>query len=307
MTGRRYVILDVFTSEGLSGNPLAVVLDSEGLSDARMQAIAAEFNLSETVFVFAPDNGAHSAALRIFTPGMELPFAGHPTVGTSVLLGLERFPDCQQEQAQDCMILLEEQVGLVRAGVKLTGPLLGEAVFDVPKLSEPFAATLGSKDEIAAALGLHITDIGFENHVPTFYSAGVPFAMIPLKNLDAMERAKPVSSCWNVAFGSHAHNDAYLYTRETVRHDSDFHARMFGPGMGIVEDAATGSAAAAFSGALFQFDKPGQGSHRYVIEQGFEMGRPSIIQLELDVENGAMIRARIGGSAVIVGRGALYL
>mgnify|MGYP001230998550 CR=1 FL=1 len=305
MTERRYVILDVFTDEGLSGNPLAVVLDSEGLSDERMRAIAAEFNLSETVFVYPAQNPTHSAALRIFTPTSELPFAGHPTVGTSVLLGLERFPDCKDEQ--DCMILLEEQVGLVRAGVKLIGKRQGEAFFDVPKLSEPYSAALGSKDEIAAALGLHITDIGFENHVPTAYSAGVPFAMVPLKDLDAMKRAAPVAASWNVAFGNHAHNNAYLYTRETQRHDSDFHARMFGPSMGIVEDAATGSAAAAFAGVIFHFDKPGQGSHHYVIEQGFEMGRPSIIQLELDVDNGVMVRERIGGSAIVVGRGELYL
>jgi trans-2,3-dihydro-3-hydroxyanthranilate isomerase len=131
--------------------------------------------------------------------------------------------------------------------------------------------------------------------------------MIPLKDLDAMKRAAPVAASWNVAFGNHAHNDAYLYTRETRRHDSDFHARMFGPSMGIVEDAATGSAAAAFAGAVYHFDKPGQGSHHYVIEQGFEMGRPSIIQMELDVENGAMVRQRIGGSAVVVGRGEIYL
>ncbi|MCT4656489.1 MAG: PhzF family phenazine biosynthesis protein [Cohaesibacter sp.] len=302
---RRYVLMDVFTGDALSGNPLAVVLDGDGLESERMQAIAAEFNLSETVFVTKTSNPAHNARLRIFTPTSELPFAGHPTVGSAVLLGMERFPDIEDEQ--DCMILLEETVGLVRAGVKLTKGLVGEAVFDVPKLSCEVDVTLGSKDEIAAALGLHITDIGFENHVPTAFSAGLPFALIPLKNLQAVQRARPVAASWNTAFGSDEHNCAYLYSRETIRHGSDFHTRMFAPGLGIGEDAATGSAAAAFGGAIFRFDKPGQGTHHYLIEQGFEMGRPSMLQLELDVDAGKLSGQRLGGQAVVVGRGELYL
>ena len=116
-TQRRYFILDVFTSEAFAGNPLAVVMDAEGLSDMQMQAIAKEFNLSETVFVLPPTNPSHNASLRIFTPTFEMPFAGHPTVGTAVLLGLERFPDVKDEM--DCMMMLEEKIGLVRSRVKV--------------------------------------------------------------------------------------------------------------------------------------------------------------------------------------------
>ena len=303
--GRRYFILDVFSDTALCGNPLAVVLDGDGLSDASMQAIAKEFNLSETVFVCKADNAAHNAALRIFTPTHELPFAGHPTVGTAVLMGMQRFETIDSEM--DCMVLMEEKIGLVRAAVKVRADRTGEAVFDVPKLTEPFAAALGSRDEIAAALGLHINDIGFENHVPTVYSAGVVFALIPVRNLDAIERAQPIVSSWNSAFGHHPHNDAFLYCRETVQHKSSFHARMFAPGMGIVEDPATGSAAAAFAGAICQFDKPGAGTHSYVIEQGFEMGRPSLITLEIDLENGALVGERLGGKVVLVASGALHV
>ncbi|SNY94324.1 trans-2,3-dihydro-3-hydroxyanthranilate isomerase [Cohaesibacter sp. ES.047] len=302
-TDRRYFILDVFADKIFTGNPLAVVLDSEGLSDEDMQRIAREFNLSETVFVMPPENKAFNAALRIFTPAIELPFAGHPTVGTAVLLGLQRFPDL--DASMDSVMMLEEKVGSIQARLKLKPGNVGDAVFDVPKNAEMVETQLGSKDEIAAALGLHIQDIGFENHVPCAYSAGVPFAMIPIRNLDAMRRARPVMPSWNTAFGGHMHNDAYLYTRETVRHGSSFHTRMFAPGMGLIEDPATGSAAAAFAGVICQFDKPGQGSHKYVIEQGFEIERPSIIELEMDIVDGRLKEERIGGSALVVASGTL--
>nr|WP_321482529.1 PhzF family phenazine biosynthesis protein [uncultured Cohaesibacter sp.] len=302
----RYFTLDVFTKDLFAGNPLAVVLDSDDLSDDQMQKIAREFNFSETVFVCTPENKAHSACLRIFTPTCELPFAGHPTVGTAVLLGLLRFPDLESEQ--NCVMLLEERVGRIRAKVKLDSDGVGKAVFEVPQLSKPVASvSLGSKDEIAAALGLHIKDIGFENHVPTAYSAGVPFAMVPIRDLEAMKRARPVMPSWSSAFGAHEHNDAYLYTRETTCHDSSFHTRMFAPGMGIVEDPATGSAAAAFAGVICQFDKPGQGNHKYRIEQGFEMERPSIIELAMEVAEGRLTSETIGGRVVLVSEGKLYI
>ena len=305
-TEHRYFILDVFTKELFAGNPLAVVLDSDDLSDEQMQKIAREFNFSETVFVCKPENKAHSASLRIFTPAYELPFAGHPTVGTAVLLGFLRFPDLESEQ--NCVMLMEEKVGRIRAKVKLNSGRVGKAVFEVPQLTKPLSnVKLGSKDEIAAALGLHIRDIGFENHVPTAYSAGVPFAMVPIRNLEAMKRARPVMPSWSTAFGAHEHNDAYLYTRETTCHASSFHTRMFAPGMGITEDPATGSAAAAFAGVICQFDKPGQGSHRYSIEQGFEMDRPSIIELGLEVSEGRLTNETVGGHVVLVSEGKLYI
>lgn len=302
---RRYFILDVFTDQALSGNPLAVVLDGDGLDDARMQRIAAEFNLSETVFVQKPQKSVHNAALRIFTPMMELPFAGHPTVGSAVLLGMQRFDDLASEQ--DCVVMLEEKIGLVRAGVKLKPGRVGEAVFDVPKPAEPVDIKLGGKDEIAAALGLHIHDIGFENHVPTAYSAGVPFAMVPLKDLDAIARARIISSCWKQAFAGNGPVGVFVYCRETIQHGNDFHGRMFAPDLGLNEDPATGSAVAAFAGAVFHFDKPGQGSHNYTIEQGFEMERPSALRLEFDVEAGRLAGERLGGHAVLIGSGELYL
>ena len=301
---RRFFVLDVFTNQALAGNPLAVVLDAEGLSDARMQSIAREFNLSETVFVLPPENPAHSAKLRIFTPAKELPFAGHPTVGTAILLAKERFGDSDADQ--NAMVVLEEAIGNVRCGVVLKNGAAGFAEFDVPRLPRP-ADPLGDKELIAAALGLEPNEIGFENHRPCAFEAGVPFAFVPVANLAALARVSPYQAHWEDAFGRGGQMGAYIYCRQTNSHDSTFAARMFAPHMGIGEDPATGSAAAAFAGVVRHYDKITDGTHYLRIEQGFDMGRPSMIDLEVDVEAGQLNAVRIGGQAVVVSSGELYL
>ncbi|NVK33734.1 MAG: PhzF family phenazine biosynthesis protein [Rhodobacteraceae bacterium] len=302
--GRRYVILDVFTNKVLTGNPLAVVLDAEGLDDTQMQTIAAELNLSETVFVFPPENPGHSATIRIFTPKTELPFAGHPTVGTAILLANERFGDVDNEQ--DAMVVLKENIGAVRCAVILKKNAAAFAEFDVPVLPSPAGPTC-DKELIADALGLDPTDIGFENHVPSRYQVGPAFDFIPLKDLDALERAKANMSRWDKVFGENGGGEVYVYCRETRAHDSAFQARLFAPSLGITEDPATGAAAAAFAAAVFHFDKLPNGTHFIRIEQGFVMGRPSLIDVEIDVEAKKLHAVRIGGQAVIVARGELFV
>lgn len=302
---RRYAVLDVFTNQKLSGNPLAVVLDGDGLDDGEMQRIAAEFNLSETVFVKKPDNPTHSARIRIFTPGRELPFAGHPTVGTAILLAEERFGEIERDQ--DAVIVLEETIGTVRCGVKLKPNAAGFAEFDCPKMATPHGISLGDKSEVAAALNLNASDIGFENHRPTAFEAGVPYAFVPVRNMAALQRAKPDLRNWTAAFGNGDHNSAYVYCRETQMHDAGFHARMFAPTMGIVEDPATGSAVAAFAGVVHTHDDLPDGTHFIRIEQGFEMNRPSLIDLEIDIQKGALKATRIGGQAILVARGELFI
>ncbi|MEP2704917.1 MAG: PhzF family phenazine biosynthesis protein [Roseibium sp.] len=301
---RRYAILDVFTNKALTGNPLAVVMDSEGLSDEQMQKIAGEFNLSETVFVFPPENPGHSATMRIFTPKMELPFAGHPTVGTAILLATDRFSDISGEQ--DSVVVLKQQIGTLRCAVILRENAAAFAEFDVPRLPEPAGPTQNN-DLIAAALNLEPTDLGFENHAPSRFQVGPPFTFVPVRDLEALSRAKPVAAMWQKGFGNEDHNHAYIYCRETRSHDSAFHARLFAPDMGIPEDPATGSAAAAFAGVVNYYDGLTAGTHHIRIEQGFEMGRPSLIDLEIDVENGSMHAIRIGGQATLVARGELFI
>lgn len=300
---RRYVILDVFTDKALAGNPLAVVLDSDGLDTDAMQRIAAEFNLSETVFVEPPPRPGLTAKVRIFTTVRELPFAGHPTVGTAVLLAAERLDGVARET--DAVVVLQEQIGIVRCGVVLAPNRPGRAVFDIPKLPEemPFRGDVGLA---ASALGLDRQDIGFENHVPTVFSAGNPFVFVPIRDLAAMGSMALNMGAWEAAFGDRK-ADVYVYTRECAHADGDFHARMFGPSNGIPEDPATGSAAAAFAGAIMRFDGSTDGERTLVIEQGYEMGRPSRIELEILVEKGRLHGARIGGEAVIVARGELMV
>lgn len=300
---RRYTILDVFTNQALAGNPLAVVLDAEGLSDQRMQAIAREFNLSETVFVLPPENPTHSARVRIFTPTRELPFAGHPTVGTAILLAMERFGAIEADQ--NAMVVLEEAIGKVRCGVVLKPGAAAFAEFDVPRLARP-AEPLGDREIIAAALGLEPSEIGFENHRPSAFEAGVPFAFIPVADLTVLARAAPrPGRPWEEALGGH--DSAYLYCRQTTSNQSTFSARMFSPAMGIGEDPATGAAAAAFAGVVRHFDKPTDGTHYLRIEQGVDMGRPSMIDLEIDIHAGALKAVRIGGQAVVIARGELLI
>jgi trans-2,3-dihydro-3-hydroxyanthranilate isomerase len=301
---RRYAVLDVFTDRPLAGNPLAVVLDADGLDDAAMQKIAAEFGLPETVFVLPPPRPGVSARVRIFTPVRELPFAGHPTVGTAVLLATDRLAGIDRET--DAVVVLAEEVGNVRCGCVIVPGGAGRAVFDMPRLPEerPVHADVGLA---ASALGIDRRDIGFENHVLSAFGAGGPqFLFVPIKSRDAMGRVKLDPALWAAAFGDAGIN-VYLYSRECVNHDGDFHARMFAPGLGISEDPATGAAAAAFAGVVMRFDGASDGERTLIIEQGYEMGRPSRIELELTVEKGRLTGGRIGGSAVIVARGELFL
>jgi trans-2,3-dihydro-3-hydroxyanthranilate isomerase len=293
---RRFVTLDVFTTQKHAGNPLAVVLDSEGLDSQAMQVIAQEFNLSETVFVSPPVQAGHRAAIRIFTPGRELPFAGHPTVGTAVLLALR---DAAAGKAGDILVL-EEKVGLVPCAVSVTGTGAGRAVFTLPRLPEEIVP-IGDLALLAGALGLDRREIGFDQHVPSVFSAGVGFTFLPVSSLEAMGRIS-IDTAQMKAAGNPS---VFAYSRQGPESGHDFRARMFAPSMGIVEDPATGGAVAAFAGAIMRFERPGDGEHRLVVEQGYEMGRPSQITLELTVKTGALVSARIGGSAVTVSEGVL--
>ncbi len=302
MKSRKYFVYDVFTDTRLAGNPLAVVTDCDGLDAGAMQAIAREFNLSESAFILPPDNPRHKARVRIFTPDYEMPFAGHPTVGSAVALAEQA-----DEGVAAGMFVLEENIGPVRCAVtRSAGATFAE--FDLPKLPERLdlsadAAALG------AALGLAAHEIGFENHRPGLWSAGVPYVTVPVASLDAAARVRYDNAAWMELAPSKGEGivaSAYVYCRDTLHLDNAFHARMFVPGNPSYEDPATGSAAAAFAGAILEFDRPVDGPQRYWIEQGMEMGRPSRLRLEIDVEGGSLARARIGGHAAKVAEGTLF-
>ncbi|TMJ04826.1 MAG: PhzF family phenazine biosynthesis protein [Alphaproteobacteria bacterium] len=295
---RRFVTLDVFTDKRFAGNPLAVVLEPDGLDSAAMQAIAREFNLSETVFVFPSLDKGNRAKIRIFTPVSELPFAGHPTVGTAVLLGqLEG-----EANARD--FVLELNIGLVACKTTPNGADGGRAVFDLPRLPAEIGAPADNAT-LAAALGLEVGDIGSADLRPARWSAGAPYSLVPMRGLDAIRRCRVNPALWDKAFGFDAHAAAYMFCRETMTPGYAFHTRMFAPHQGVPEDPATGSAAAAFAGYLSVHGDYQDGEHLVRIEQGFEMGRPSLIDLTLNIGAGKLVSASIGGSAVIVTEGTI--
>ena len=300
---RRYAIYDVFTEQALAGNPLAVVFDSDGLEAQTMQAIAREFNLSETVFLAPADNPAHSARLRIFTPTHEIPFAGHPTVGAAIALA-EQEPHAGA--GADRLMVLEENIGPVRCALRLGEKPYAE--FDLPQLPEPIALE-GDKSAFAAALGVDGSDIGFENHTISVWTGGNAFVFVPLAGLGIAEQVRLDMPLWLDVAPAVNGNKApvFAYCRETIRHDCAFHGRMFAPHMGVAEDPATGSAIAAFAGVITHFDGLADGPNAFLIEQGVEMGRPSQIRLEIDGKAGAIHAARIGGHAVRVADGTLGL
>jgi len=302
MRARNYAIYDVFTEEPLAGNALAIVLDCEGLATDGMQRIAREFNLSESVFVLPPQNAAHRARIRIFTPAVELPFAGHPTVGTAVALAEAG------GEVEAGIFVLEETIGPVRCAVsRKQGATFAE--FDLARLPARLPLSVAA-DAIGAALGLGPHEIGFENHRVSFWSAGVGFVAVPVRNLAAAAKVRYDGALWQEIAPRDETGQpagAYVYSRETVHKDCAFHVRMFMHGLPASEDPATGSAAAAFAGAIMHFDQPRDGAAGYWIEQGLEMGRPSRIRLELDVAGGGLQAARVGGHAVKVGEGKLLL
>ncbi len=244
-----------------------------------------------------PERATHSARIRIFTPQDELPFAGHPTIGTAVLLATEN-----ASGAKDALLILEEGIGPIRCAVELSATG-GEARFDAPKLPQPIERLIDD-GAIADALGLSAADIGFENHVPSAFEAGMPFTFVPVRNLATIADARPKTDRWAEIF---AGDPVYVYTRETVGVARQFHGRMFAPDLGIPEDPATGGAAPAFAAVVDRFDALTPGTHNFIIEQGFEMGRPSLIALEIDVEQSKLAEIRVGGAAVIVARGTLEI
>lgn len=291
-----YLLLDVFTRERLKGNQLAVVCKADGLLDGEMQAIAREFNLSETVFILKPNVERNTAAIRIFTPEVELPFAGHPTVGASVVLGL---------QNKVTAVRIEEKIGLITALFEKTDKRSGEARFALPRLPTRIA-TLEDRAAIALALGIERDEIGCGVYQPAVYSAGVEFHLVPVRDASVLARVALNMGQWAHTF-PHGHHSVYIFTETPNEADNDLAARMFSPGMGLAEDPGTGAAAAALIGLLSEHADIGTGQVDYVLRQGHEMGRPCRITIQLRKDNDVLIHGGIGGHAVIVGEGVLDL
>ena len=294
----RFHTLDVFTDTPFGGNPLAVVLDADDLSGESMQIIAAEFNLSETVFVLKPAKaGANRWKVRIFTPQTELPFAGHPTVGVSFLLA--RLKLVELNPADPAMVL-EEGVGDVPVKVQSGQDGPRSTQMSAPRMPER-GPEPPSRADLAAMLSLAEADL-LPGHAA--YSCGVPFLFVPVRDREAIARAKLRTDRWEKLLSGWWAKSVFPFTTDTVSKEAQIHARMFAPAMGVTEDPATGSAASALAGFLHDQDRR-DGTRRWLIEQGFEMGRPSHIEIEADIAGGKITAVRVGGSSVLISEGWL--
>lgn len=292
----RFYTLDVFTDQRFGGNPLAVVLEADALSGARMQAIAAEFNLSETVFVLQPQKaGTNRRKLRIFTPQVELPFAGHPTIGASYLLAKQELVALTPS---DPVMVLEEGIGDVTVEVQYANDGPRATQMSVPKMPER-GPQAPPRAELAAMLSLAQSDL-LPGHAA--YSCGVPFLFLRVRTRAAIARLRLRADLWETVLSGWWAQSVFAFTTETVGTDAQIHGRMFAPAMGVAEDPATGSAASALAGFL-QDQAPQDGRRRWLIEQGFEMGRPSLLELVADVDGGRITAVRVGGSSVLVSEG----
>lgn len=292
---------DVFTDRPFAGNPLAIVLGADGLTTGQMQTIAREFNLSETIFVMAPRDPAHTARVRIFFPTAEIPFAGHPTIGCAIHLA------CAMGEGDfDRALVLEEEAGLVPVRVtRRGGEVRAEFVASVVPhgvTDAPDRAAALDPARLAGALGLSPEEIGLGAHRPGLWQGGPRFLYAPVASLAALGRARPIEPLWSGQMQAAGVDSIYLYTAGA---DCDYRARMFSPTAGIPEDPATGSASAILAAQLLASGALGEGETRLALRQGVEMGRPSEIGLTVRIEAGRLVEVRISGSAVPVSQGRI--
>ncbi len=298
-----YHLMDVFTGTRFGGNPLAVVLHgADALDDAQLQRVAREFNLSETTFVYPPTDAAHTRRVRIFTPVRELPFAGHPTVGTAIALALAgEVPMPAEGEAEQ---VLELGVGPTRVTVRAHDGLARWARLSVAKLPEERPPL--DRAVVRDALGLRDADLlAGDLHLPAVSSCGTPFLMVPLASHDALRRAAIQHGPWSAHLDGTDASFVCVFTADGAGDGVDLHARVFVPSDGIPEDPATGSAIAALGGYLGRRTPRGEGTLRWIVSQGVEMGRPSRLELEVDKTGGAITAVRVAGEAVWMGEGRL--
>lgn len=298
---------DVFTDRLHGGNPLAVIPDARGLSDAQMLAITREFNYSETVFVFPAGSKANTRRLRIFTPGGELPFAGHPTVGCAfVLAATGEIP----LESAETRIVFEEGVGPVPVLIRADR---GKPVFSqltaamLPEINDPPPAP----EKLCEILSLEPSEIVADDMLePEAVSCGIPFLFIPLRKPEMLSWVKVDPLKWEEVLGGYWAPEMFVFSTDewsNIFEGGHIRARMFAPGLGIGEDPATGSACAALAGFLALRSETHDGTLRWQVDQGVEMGRPSRLEMEVDLVRGQLAAIRVGGASVLVSSGTLHL
>jgi trans-2,3-dihydro-3-hydroxyanthranilate isomerase len=299
----RYLTADVFTDELFGGNQLAVFPDATGIPEHRLQDVAREFNYSETTFVFPASDPAHTRRVRIFTPGTELPFAGHPTVGTAHVLASTGDVPLTGELTR---IVLEEKVGPVPVTIRAEGGRPVYCELTAAKLPEE-GPPAPPREALARALSLETDDLLDGEWTPRAWTCGVPYLFVPVRDRAAVARSRVNAEAWERVLAGTWAPEVLVFAREGDRTGSDLHGRMYAPGFGIAEDPATGSAAAALAGYLARRDPRHEGTLHWRLEQGFEMKRPSILDISADLEQGEITAVRVGGASVIVCEGTMAI
>jgi trans-2,3-dihydro-3-hydroxyanthranilate isomerase len=303
MSSYRFVTADVFTDRPFGGNQLAVFPDARGIPEARLHDVTREFNFSETTFVYPPADPRHTRRVRIFTPGAELPFAGHPTVGTAhVLAEIGEIPLTGDKTD----IIFEEGVGPIRVSI---GSEDGHPVFAQFTTAElpSVAAVAPERAVLASVLGLDTADLLGDGWDPQVLSCGVPYTFVAVRDVATVSRARFRIDLWERSMMGSTGSEIFVFAFGGERPGSDIHARMFAPGLSVPEDPATGSAAAALAGYVAPRDRRRDGLLSWRIEQGLEMGRPSIMQLEADVRDGEVTAVRVGGASVVMTEGRMEI
>ncbi|MBP1885304.1 PhzF family phenazine biosynthesis protein [Sinorhizobium mexicanum] len=305
MTKVSFVTVDVFTSERFAGNQLAVIPDARGLSEAQMQAIATEFGYSEVTFVLPPDDPANTARVRIFTPTTEVPFAGHPNVGTAFVLGRqsEVFGRVPSDHLR-----FEEKAGLVEIAL-----LRQDSVVTGARIVAPQQLVVGPAIDaatIAACASLPPASMSDRCHAPVRISVGLPFAVAEVRDVETLATARPNVSAFDEANGRYPLAEdsfsLFLYAR-TQQHPWQIRARMFAPLDNVIEDPATGSASAALGAYLVSLVPEADAEVEIVVEQGVEMGRRSLIMVGVSKREGSISKVGISGDCVTVMRGTIEI
>ncbi len=293
----RYYLCDVFTDTRFGGNQLAVLPQAAGLSGERMQQIAREFNFSETTFVFPPEEAGHTNKVRIFTPGAEVPFAGHPNIGTAFVLATTGRLGALDTTLS---VTFEERAGLVPITVRKRPD---HSVWC--ELTAPERLSLGKTvdgETVAAMLSLTADDIVTRTHLPQVASVGLPFLFVEVRDRAALGRVRMNRDRLETLAADGLPSLIHVYTRSDNA-ASDIRARMFAPLLGVPEDPATGAANCALAGLLSHYAQHSQGRDNWRIAQGVELGRPSLLEARAEKRESVVTDTWIGGACVLVGEG----
>jgi trans-2,3-dihydro-3-hydroxyanthranilate isomerase len=297
-----YHRVDVFTNRPFGGNPLAVFTNGRGLATETMQAIAREMNLSESAFVLPPNDPAHAYRVRIFTPGSELPMAGHPTVGTSFVLAREHMIERTRDHT---VLILEENIGDIPVEINFANG--GPGMIWMTQPAAQFAARSDDVDAVADMLSLPPSAID-TRYPMEVVSTGVPVFFVPLVDLEAARAVSINRRAFERFMPTVGTTEVFVFTTEVENPGSTVHSRMFAPELGVYEDPATGAASGPLGAYLVRYGIVHASPVAYIVsEQGIEIGRPSFIHIQIERQGDEIVRVQVGGECIYVGEGFLEI